>query len=256
MKAVILAAGVGRRLKPLTNKLPKAFLPIERKPLIHYSLENLKKCGFHDVTIVVGYKASYFREQLSDNYKGTTINYVLNPKYRTTGSMYSLLQTQKFIDDDILLLESDLLYEPKAVDAILSSPYKDLILVAGMSGSGDEVYICTDKANRIIDLGKNISKRNRKNAIGEFVGISKLSKQFLKKLFETMQNDRNINKAQYHYEEYIFKTCQLGYPVYALYQKNLLWIEIDNENDLKRAQEGVYPRIKRNYFLSHRQEPF
>jgi 2-aminoethylphosphonate-pyruvate transaminase len=253
MNVVILAAGVGRRLRPLTHTLPKAFLPIEGKPLIHYSLENLDRYGFKEVTLVVGYKASYFQEQLGDHYKGISLHYILNPKYQTTGSMYSLSQIQGVLDDDILLLESDLLYEPEALGDMLHSPQKDVILVAGLSGSGDEVYICVDETKRVIDLGKNIPEKNKKKAIGEFVGISKLSKQFLKKLFETVQKDRNINKAQYHYEECIFKTGQLGYPVYALYKKNLLWIEIDTENDLHRAREGMYPRIERKYyFLRHR----
>lgn len=256
MNVVILAAGVGRRLRPLTHTLPKAFLPIAGKPLIHYSLDNLDHHGLKDVTLVVGYKASYFQEQLGNHYKGLTLHYILNPAYQTTGSMSSLSQIQGVLDDDILLLESDLLYEPQAVEDMLRLPQKDVILVADLSGSGDEVYICVDEKKRVIDLGKNIPEKNKKKAIGEFVGISKLSKQFLKKLFETVQKDRNINKVQYHYEECIFKTGQLGYPVYVLYKKNLLWIEIDTENDLQKAREGMYPRIKRKYFLLHHREPF
>jgi len=246
MKAVILAAGMGKRLKPLTSELPKAFIPINGTPLIHYSLNNLKNADITSVIIVVGFMEDFFKEKLGSNYQGMNITYVSNKEYATTGSMYSLSQIEGIVEDDIILLESDLLYEPRAIGALLDSKHQDLILVAELSGSGDEVFVCVDNTDKIIDLGKSISNEKKKNFLGELVGISRFSKEFLHKLFKKAEEDYTEDRKNYHYEECVFETSKLGHPVYALFFKDLVWTELDNENDLKRAQEIVYPEIKKS----------
>jgi len=126
MKAVILAAGMGRRLRPLTNEIPKAFIDIGGYPIIYHSLDNLKIAGITSVVIVTGYKDSYFKEKLGNSYNGTDITYISNEKYATTGSMYSLSKTESVIDDDILLLESDLIFEPRAISELLNSEFENV----------------------------------------------------------------------------------------------------------------------------------
>lgn len=243
MKAVILAAGMGTRLKPLTNNLPKAFLPINGKPLIHYSLDNLKSVGITDIIIVLGFMESYFKKNLGETYNGINIEYLVNKEFKTTGSMHSLAQTEG-INDDIILLESDLLYEKKALDTLVDSKHKDLILVAKASGSGDEAFICTNEANKIIDLGKNISNKNKKKAIGELVGISKFSKSFLNLMIKKSKEDYKKGKKNYHYEECAFATSKKNHhPIFALFCKDLTWVEIDTNNDLTRAKEEVFPEL-------------
>ncbi|MFX1394889.1 MAG: phosphocholine cytidylyltransferase family protein, partial [Promethearchaeota archaeon] len=160
-----------------------------------------------------------------------------------TGSMYSLSKTENVVDDDILLLESDLLYEKRALDALLNSQESNEILVASLSGSGDEVYICVNNKNELINLGKDIGNKNE--AIGELVGISKLSLNFLKYLYKKAKEDYQINEISYHYEEVIFKLSKT-YPIKCHLIKNLHWIEIDKYGDLKKAIEVVYPKIKKN----------
>jgi choline kinase len=141
-------------------------------------------------------------------------------------------------------LESDLLYAPKAISLLLNSDFEDCILVAKLTGSGDEVYICVDDKQRVIELGKNIANQNKKNAIGELVGISRFSREFLSKLFKKAEENYKEGKLNYHYEECVFETTKFDRPVYAIIDKDLAWIEIDNENDLKKAKEQIYPRIK------------
>ncbi len=105
------------------------------------------------------------------------IDYVLNDNYAGSGSMYSLSLVKDLIEDEILLMESDLLYESRAISLLLEGGHPNSILVAGLSGSGDEVYICANDKQEITDLGKNIPAGSKKNAIGELAGISKFQRQ-------------------------------------------------------------------------------
>jgi len=241
MKAVILAAGMGTRLRPLSNNIPKAFVEIDNVPLIIRSLENIKSFNIKDVIIVVGYKGDYFKKKISNKYKKIKIKYVLNEDFSNTGSMYSLSKTEGFVDDDILLFESDLLYEKKAIQCLLDSKEPNEILVATLSGSGDEVYIVVNENNELINLGKSIT--NKKDTIGELVGISKLSLDFLTELYKLAKVDYDNNNLNYHYEEVIFKLSKT-YPIKCELIRDLNWIEIDNLEDLNRAKNIIYPKIQ------------
>ena len=248
MKAIILAAGMGVRLRPKTFKQPKALLEIKGKPLLEYSLNALKNNGIKEVIIVIGYKGKFIKERFGEHYDGLKITYIFNSDYYKTGSMYSLSKAKELINGDILLLESDLLYESKAIKKALNSNLEDLILVSDIRGSGDEVYICVDKEQKIINLGKNIPIENRKNVIGELVGISKFSKEFLDRLFKKAEENYKEGKLNYHYEECVFEVSEkIEHPVYALYCEDLAWTEIDTEDDLEKAKKQVYPKIRMNY---------
>ena len=122
---------------------------------------------------------------------------------------------------------------------------KDVVLVAQLSNSGDEVYICVDDNRRIVELGKHIEDAEKSNALGELVGISRFSKVFLEELFEQARKDYQNSKLDYHYEECMFAVSKLKSPVYAMLCKDLAWIEIDNRADLERAKDQVYSQIRR-----------
>jgi len=244
LQAVILAAGMGKRLGFMTKNPPKGLVEIGEKSLLEYSLGALKGNGIVDVVIVIGFSGESIRRKFGTEYQGLQISYVVNEQYSKTGSMYSFSKAKEHIDGDIILLESDLLYDPEAVKITLDSDYTDSILVTELSGSGDEVYICTDNNQRIIDLGKNIADENKKKAIGELVGISRFSRAFLDELFKKAQEDYKKGELTYHYEECVFATSKFGSPVYAVLCEDLVWCEIDNKHHLKRAREEIYPRIK------------
>jgi len=155
--------------------------------------------------------------------------------------MYSLSQTEGLFDDEIILLEGDLLYEIKALISLINSHESDEILVAPLSGSGDEVYICVNESNELINLGKEINNKN--DAIGELVGITKISPDFLSNLYIKAKEDYERNENLYHYEEVIFKLSKT-YPIKCRLIENLSWIEIDNDKELLRATNVIYPKIK------------
>lgn len=242
MKAVILAAGLGNRLRPRTENLPKALIEIEGKPILEYSLMALEKSGLREVVIVVGFLGDLIRERFGRDYKGLKISYITNNDYSQTGSMYSFSQVKDLIKEDVLLLESDLLYDPRVIEAILESSRKNCMLVAKKSGSGDEVHICVGQDFRIMKLGKKLTEKD--DAIGEMVGISKFSKGFLASVFDRAQKDYEKGDMNYHYEECVLAQSLLGEPVHAFWHSDLIWTEVDNEDDLKRARQQVYQGIK------------
>jgi len=239
--AVILAAGQGIRLRPLTDSVPKALIRIDDRPLIRYSLANLSRQGIHEALVVVGYKGELIREELGEACEGISITYVDNPNYSTSGSMCSLRAAEPHIRGGILLLESDLFYEQRAIEIAEESPYADLILVAKVRGSGDEVYIDADKRGRLIGLGKELARR--KGAVGELVGISKLSYRFLKRMSTQSQIDISID-PKISYEEVIATTARhYSHSVYCVFVKGLRWTEVDTAHDLDvavRLAGGTY----------------
>lgn len=232
MIAIILAAGRGVRLRPLTYSIPKGLIRLDDRPLLRYSLANLHRAGIDEAIIVVGYKGEMVRQELGSICEGVKVTYLENSQYRNTGSMYSLLQAQTEVKGNVLLLESDLFYEPRAINYAKQSPEPDVILVAAARGTGDEVYIRAQEDRRLIDLGKQIAKEK---AIGELVGISKLSHEFLRRMFTQAQSEIRSD-PEVSYEEVLSATAkQYSHPVYCVYIKDLLWTEIDNTNDLQQA---------------------
>ena len=244
MQAVILAAGIGARLNSEKNSLPKGLIEIGGKPLLEYSLEALIQNDIRDVIMVVGFQHEKIRNRFGSCYQDLKIEYVLNEKYANSGSMYSFAMVQDVIEEEIILLESDLLYEPRAVSILLNAGYRNCILVTALSGSGDEVYICTNEKQEITELGKKIPLNRKRNAIGELAGLSRFEGNFLDFVFKKSNKDIAEGKFNYHYEECIFDTSKYTEPVYAVFADDLAWLEIDTEKDLKKAQEQIYPMIR------------
>ena len=245
MQAVILSAGIGARLSTENTSLPKGLLEIGGRPLLEYSLEALIQNEIKDVILVVGFQHEKIKNRFGSRYRDLKIDYVFNENYATSGSMYSLAMVQDVIDDEIILLESDLLYEPRALNLLLNAGHKNCILVTALSGSGDEVYICTNERQEITALGKKIHPKHKKNAIGELAGLSKFEGNFLNLVFRKSQKNIVDGKFNYHYEECVFETSSSTEPVYAVFADDLVWFEIDTEKDLKKAREQIYPEIKR-----------
>ena len=236
-QAVILAAGMGVRLKKLNNGIPKGFISLEDgKPIIENSIETLLAYGIRDITIVTGFMNEYY-ENLCSRYP--QIKTIRNEKYSETGTMYSLWCARNLLKSDFILLESDLIFEIKAVSELLKFPFKDLILLSGKTEAGDEVYVEAEG-----DSVKRISK-DRKilgSIVGEFVGISRISidcyLSLVAKAEEVFDFDLMIN-----YDTDGFATLLEKGSLKYLKIENLLWAEIDTGFQLERAKK-VWKEIK------------
>lgn len=116
MKALILVAGRGKRLKPLTDAAPKYLTEINRKPILINDLEILQRCGIREAIIVVGHLASKVKESIgNNNFKGMRIRFVENKIYGETNNIYSVWLTRNCLDEDILLIEGGIVFEERII---------------------------------------------------------------------------------------------------------------------------------------------
>ena len=235
-QAVILAAGLGSRLQGTFEDRPKGFLQLGDTSIIEESLGKLIGAGITDIVIVTGYRHEYY-DQLEGKFP--FVRTVFNPEYATTGSMLSLCVAAQCIHSDFLLLESDLIYEVSALQTVQNSPHKNIILLSGKTGSGDEVYVGIND-NRIVNLSKN--RESIGILGGELVGISKLSRTLVLKMAE-LGREKTQGIRQYHYEDCLTDLSNTAAIRYECIE-NLAWMEIDDENHLQKAREKIYPLIQ------------
>jgi 2-aminoethylphosphonate-pyruvate transaminase len=218
LQAVILAAGLGSRLRPFTDFLPKSLLVIKKKSLIEHSLAKIKANGINDVVIVIGYLGHEIIEKLK-KWKDMNISFIENKDYARTGTMESFRIAGRIVYEDILLIEGDIYYENNCIKYLLETNDKDVTLVRKYSGS-DEILVWTDKKNNLKKLVRASNDIERQEAYGEMVGISKLSIEYSKQLWK-------CNKENY-WDSML--SISRDYPVKCLY-KDIETYEIDTVSD-------------------------
>ncbi len=235
--AVILAAGLGSRLKDHTEDQPKGFIEIDGQSLIERSMKSLLRTGFTEIIIGTGYLHDHF-ELLKQKYPVTTFRSV---DYSTTGSMYTLYVLRHLIKSPFLLLESDLLYDPVALVFLLEDPLEDIILASGATNSGDEVFIQATADNKLQQMSKD--RNILKHISGELVGITKLSVATLARMCAFSETHYNKGNRMLHYEDALVGAAAL-HPIHVKVVEDLAWCEIDDDNHLSRALNLIYPKLK------------
>lgn len=235
--AVILAAGMGTRLREKHADMPKGFLEIGGTSLIEQSIMRLERAGIGDIIIVTGYAAEHY-QNLALRLEGL-VRLAHNPDYANSGSMYSLYCARDLIDDDFLLLESDLLYEPRALDVLIDCEAADAVLLSGPTHAGDEVYV-EAPAGKLVAMSKDGSKLG--SVAGELVGISKISRGLFA-LMKHIAAEHFNGSLYYDYETDCLveaaKTWAIDCPVVP----DLIWGEVDDPNHLERAVNELLPKL-------------
>ena len=234
---VILAAGLGSRLEHRTKQKPKGFIEVEGKSLIERSITHLLGAGIQKIIIGTGYLAGHF-DSLREKYPIQTFR---NSDYAATGSMYTLHLLRSMISEPFLLLESDLLYEDRAINYLLKDPLDNIILASGPTQSGDEVFIQATGQNVLQQMSKD--RRLLKHISGELVGITKLSVAVLNAMCAFAESEYEKGNRAMHYEDALVGIAD-EHHVHVKVVDDLIWCEIDDENHLSRALNIVYPKIK------------
>ena len=235
-----MAAGMGTRLKDLGTQAPKGFLTLGDQAIIEESLQRLINEGIHNIIIVTGHLHEFY-EELKASYP-ELITTVHNEKFADSGSMYSLYLAKEMIDEDFLLLESDLIYEQRALTEALAFVKDNVVMLSGMTNSGDEVYVQSN-GDRLAKMSKNKAELNGEIA-GELVGISKISFTLYKHMIEYAEQQFE-NTLHVDYETDCLVGVAQDYPVYYHVVEDLLWSEIDDADHLERAQKTIYPAINK-----------
>ena len=172
MKAVILAAGEGKRLRPFTETMPKVMLPVANKPILEYVVESLKKAGIHEIVIVVGYKKEVIMEHFKD-YKDVKIEYVTQDKQ--IGTAHALLQAKKHIKNDFIVVSGDNIIDHKSFINLIKDESKYSILIKTREQSMKYGAVALEK-----DTLKGISKKPDRKSKFISTGIYKLPSSIFK----------------------------------------------------------------------------
>lgn len=234
--AIILAAGLGLRLRDTFSGRPKGLLSIDGTSLIERSIQQLIEHGINDIVLVTGYLAHDYESIANTN---QFVRVVHNPLYADSGSMYSLYCARHAIHDHFLLLESDLLYESRALCTLLNSPLDSAILASGFTQSGDEVYI-EAKDNYLYHISKQ--PNDLQKVVGELVGISKISRSLFKKML-TYSEHYFQKSLHLNYEDGCLNQVAKQTQIPICLVPDLLWAEIDNATHLHRAESVIWPQI-------------
>lgn len=235
--AVIMAAGMGTRFGDRTELIPKGFVPAGGIPMVERSIATLKTCGIERIIIGTGYHREHY-EALAERVDG--IECVFSPRFAETNSMYTLWNCREVIgDDDFLLLESDLVFEQKAISSLIECPNATTMLITPVTKFQDQYYVESDDNNI---LTRCSVKKDELNAKGELVGIHKLSNKFYKQMCEDYAKIVEENpKLGYEYE--LLSMSQRISPVFVLNVPGLLWYEIDDVDDLAYAEEHILNKL-------------
>jgi len=242
MKTVILAAGAGSRLKPLTDHLPKCLLKAGGKSILEMTIDNLLATGNSEIIIVTGYLENKIRAFVRERFPELNVTFILNNFYTSTNNIYSLwLAKDEVLGDDMLMMDSDIIFDKSIITKLLVSGYKNCLALKRHDVHEEEIKVRIDAQGRVIEIGKNVIPAE---AAGESIGIELFGKETLPELFGIINRmvvtDKKVN---------IF--CEAAFQELADKKNNLFVVdtteypcmEIDTKEDLIAADELVL-----NYF--------
>jgi len=236
---VLLAAGLGARLGPSAENLPKGFLRLGDRPIVEESVRCLLALGVERVVIGTGFQAERYDALAAG--LGGRVHTVLNPEFATSGSLHTFALTTPEVEDDFLLLESDLIYEARAIVALQAADTASTLLVSGFTGAGDEVFVQADPDLRLTALSKTRGDLGER-VVGELVGLTRITRR-TRDLMLAYAQARSTTARRLDYETAL-AAASVEDGVRCLVIEDLIWSEIDDDRQLVRAREDVYPRIR------------
>lgn len=252
MKAVILAAGMGVRLRPFTYTKPKALIEFDGITITEMCLRAFSELGITEVAIVIGWFGDLIQRRIGDNYQGMRIWYFHNPFYQITGGAHSLWFVRQFFEGaPCVIADGDHLIDQRLLEKLLKAPYENCMLVDDLQRieklSEETVIMGRDGIIRYLawsPTGELCKMLKPEDCIGEAVVIVKLGAEASRVLSEEV--DRYVREGSSGKLEIItplnktFRRCDTHY----ISTGGLPWIEIDFPEDLERAKNEIYPKIK------------
>lgn len=230
MKALILAAGIGSRLAPITDKLPKALALVNKKPIILKQIENLTENGVNDITVISGYKAELLERIIHKSFP--KVKFIESVEYATTNNMYSAYLGRTAVEGDaFLMMNADVFFDASVIETLLKFNAPDAIVV-DIGKYNEESMKVVEENGKLVKISKKIAPQR---AFGVSIDIYKFSIDSGKKFFERCAEyiDRNDLKkwSEVALNDILPDCCFKACPLKGR------WFEIDNLEDLTAAQE-------------------
>ncbi len=241
MKAIILAAGQGTRLKPLTNDRPKCMVEYQDKPIINYILETMKECDISDIAVINGYK----KDVLEDYLKHEKLTFYTNENFATTNMVSTLFCAKDFMNDDLIISYADILYKNEVLAKIIDSKSNFNVVVdkkwkelweQRMENPLEDVETLKIKDGNIVELGKK--PKSYYDIEGQYIGLMKISKNVINEIIDfyfaldkkkTYDGQNFENMYMTSFIQLIIDNLTNVNPVFI----NGGWVEIDCIEDMK-----------------------
>ncbi len=237
MIGVILAAGMAKRLRPLTDERPKCLLTVGQRTLLQRTVDAILAAGIEELVVITGYRQQMIRDFLTNHYPNITIHFIDNPDYAHNNNIFSLWLTRPFTEgNDFLLLDSDILFDPAIIPAVLKQEGSALALNRHELGE-EEIKVIVDDKNRVLEISKVCSIEQ---AIGESVGIEKMTADYSKALFcELQQMIEEEGLIDVFYEKAFERLIPKGYTFQIVDTTDFFSIELDTVDDFENAKKLI-----------------
>lgn len=239
MRALILAAGMASRLRPLTLNTPKCLLKVGERTLLQRSIDALTANGICDFCIVTGYLHNMIEDFVRRQY-GDRINvtFIHNPIYDKTNNIYSLWLAREFADGkEVLLLDSDLLYDGRIVGRVLADKSQDVLTLIRHELGDEEIKVIVDESGDILEISKTC---NPADAIGESLGIEKMGCAYTTALYRELEPMMNVEHLEnVFYERAFERLIPQGHTFSVLDVSDLFSCELDTVEDFENAKTRI-----------------
>ena len=241
MRAIVLVAGAGWRLKPYSETAPKCLVEIGGKSLLLRYLEAFAALGLPEAVLVVGPLREQVMAEAAQAPTGVQVRFVVNEQF-TRGNILSLWQARHEFDDDILIMDGDVLFPQEMLARVIASSHANAIAVdERFRETGEEQRVlCED--GWVVEVTKKISGDPRLRGVA--VGILRLSPDAAEILRGILEESVETGKNSLEYED-AFRELAAEVPIGLVEIGDLPWIEIAFEEDLARAREHVLPEVDR-----------
>lgn len=241
MQAIILAAGMGKRLGEYTQHNTKCMVKVNGTPLIDRLLTQLSRHGLSRVVIVVGYEGQKLIDHIAEvKPEGLNIEFVENPIYDRTNNIYSLaLAKDKMMEDDTLLLESDLIFDDRMIDLVLKNEHPNIALVAKYETWMDGTMVRIDDDCNIVNFVPKADFRYAdKDTYYKTVNIYKFSREFSAQKYVPFLEAYTKSVGNNEYYENVLRIISFlnSHDLKALPISDEKWYEIDDKQDLDIAE--------------------
>ncbi len=238
LKALILAAGVGSRIRPLTDNCPKSLLSVGGTQILERMIRNCQSCGISEFVLILGYMEEQVRHFISDTFPGLQATFIVNDKYAETNTGYSLMLAEPAVGDtEFIKFDADVVFDPRILRRLIDSDFQNALCIdRSIQLDAEEVKVIVDDQLRILQASKSVDPET---ALGESIGIEKISAETGRLLFaELTLMMRQEEHRQDYYEAAYERLMTLGTAFHALEITGLNWTEIDTHDDYAAANEA------------------
>ncbi len=240
MRAILLAAGVGRRLGAAIEQ-PKCLLRLGGRSLLERLLRSLGRAGVPQAVIVVGYRHEQVREAIGSSCGGVEVRYVYNPEYEK-GAILSLWAARDEFVDDLLVMDADVLCPDEMLARLVHSPHANCFLLDGRAQPSGEEQMLMARGGRVWNIARRVEPGY--DLVGESVGFLKVSRQSAPGLLEVLSSCVEQGRDRIEHEE-VYPIFMREHVVGYERVDDLPWTEIDFPEDAVRAERELLPLIDR-----------